>query len=326
MTSSLFSNDKGASEAKRFGERYNGRYHLPLLPGEEGTKAGGDYVPRGVMSATNLAGALTDTFSLSVWEQQRQMIGLALRPELFEKLVFGVQVALQDGVDVDNLKDSETGKRLVGLLAELHDLAKTAAGGNRAAAMGTNRHDAWEARGVTGQMYGTPQIQREILALEALLDEHGLERVPGLQERVVRNTALNAAGRFDEILLSRRTGKLYLADLKTKRKPFYSWLESWIQQAVYATADWMLATNDPHDDVRHHEHYVQGPKFHVDQKSSILLRMPSDGAPPYLQRVDLEVAARWAHLARLVVDVRSEAKSAKTFELTRWSEEPMIEA
>lgn len=313
MTSSLFSNDKTHEDVKRFGERYNGRYHMPLLPGEEGTKSGGDWVPRGIMSATNLAGALVDSRALSVWERERGQIGLALRPELFEKLVFGVQSALLVGADVDNLKDSESGRLLVGLLAELHDLAKTASGGNRAAAMGTNRHDAWEQRGLTGQLTGTPQIQREILAVEQLLREHGLVRVPGLQERVVRNTEVNAAGRFDDILMSERTGRLYLADLKTKRKTFYSWLETWIQQWVYAGAEWMLDDNKTG--------YVPGPRHHVDQKSSILLRMPSDGGAPYLQRVDLQIARRWTLLARQVVDARSEAKSTRTFELTRWHEQ-----
>lgn len=313
MTSSLFSNDKSHEDIKRFGERYNGRYHMPLLPGEEGVKSGGDWVPRGIMSATNLAGALVDSRALSVWERERGQIGLALRPELFEKLVFGVQLAQAHGVDFDNLKDSDAGRELVGLLAELHDHAKTASGGNRAAAMGTNRHDAWEQRGLTGRLTGTPQIQNEILALEQLLREHGLVRVPGLQERVVRNTEVNACGRFDEILMSERTGRLYLADLKTKRKPFYSWLETWIQQATYSGAEWML------DDDK--TGYVPGPRHHVDQRSSILLRMPSDGAPPYLQRVDLTIAREWALLARQVVDARSVAKSTRTFELTRWTED-----
>lgn len=319
--SSLFSNDLGDGDGgKQFGERYNGRYHMPLLPGEAGTKAGGDYVPCGLMSATNLAGALVDSRSLSVWERERGQIGLALRPELFEKLVFLVNSARQyPDLDFSSLKDTFEGRGLVAALAELHDHAKTAAGGNRAAAMGTNRHDVWEARAATGQLLGTPQINREVEALEKLLDEHGLERVPGLQERVVRNEALGAAGRLDDVLMSRKTGRLYLADLKTKRTPFYSWLEAWIQQAVYATAEWMLAADHARDDGSFT--YVPGPLHHVDQQSAILLRMPSDGAAPYLQRVDLAVGRRWAELARAVVDARSEARSKDTFALAEWREE-----
>lgn len=312
MTSSLFSNDRGAVEVKTFGERYNGRYHLPLLPGESGTKAGGDYVPRGVMSATNLAGSLVDSRALSIWERERGQIGLAMRPELFEKLVFGVNLAQSAGVDFMDLKASTSGQDLAAGLAELHDQAKTASGGNRAAAMGTNRHDAWEERGRSGALIGTPQINAEILALEALLAENGLERVPGLSERVVRNVALGAAGRFDDILMSRKTGRLYLADLKTKRRAFYSWLETWIQLSVYATAEWMLGIESS---------YVPGPLHHVDQKAAVLLRMPSDGGAPYLQRVDLEIGRRWAQLARDVTDARAEAKSTRANELAVWREE-----
>lgn len=315
MTSSLFSNDRGAVEVKTFGERYNGRYHLPLLPGESGTKAGGDYVPRGVMSATNLAGSLVDSRALSIWERERGQIGLAMRPELFEKLVLEIHMAKQADVDFENLKATESGVLLSKILAELHDQAKTASGGNRAAAMGTNRHNAWEERGRSGALIGTPQINAEILALEALLEENGLERVPGLSERVVRNVALGAAGRFDDILMSRKTGRLYLADLKTKRRAFYSWLETWIQLSVYATAEWML-------DFEHVQvPYVPGPVHHVDQKAAVLLRMPSDGGAPYLQRVDLEIGWRWAQLARDVTDARAEAKSTRANELAIWREE-----
>jgi hypothetical protein len=318
VSSSLFTSGQGESPEKLFGERYRGRYHMPLLPGEEGTKSGGDWVPYGLMSATNLAGSITDSRALSIWERERGQMGLALRPELFETLVMQVNLAIAAGADLDNLKDSVAGRALVATLAYLHDECRTAAGGNRAAAMGTNRHDVWEERARTGLLLGTPQINAEILALEQLLDAHGLERVPGLQERVVRNVGLQAAGRLDDVVMSRRTGRLYVADLKTKRKPFFSWLETWIQQAVYATAEWML--DDPKTG------YIPGPKHHVDQKSSILLRMPSDGAPPFLQRVDLEIGARWAHIAKLVVDSRSEARSASTMALTVWDEQKQIES
>jgi hypothetical protein len=304
--------EERGEEAKRFGVRYIGRYHLPLLPGEEGTKAGGDYVPYGVMSATNLAGAIVDSRALSIWERERSQIGLALRPELHEQLTFAVNSAVYERADLSRLKDSDAGKLLVSELARIHEEAKVASGGASGAALGTTRHDVWEARAKTGRLFGTPQINASIEALEALLAENGLVRVPGLQERVVRNVGLNAAGKLDDVLMSERTERLYLADLKTKRTPFYSWLEAWIQQAVYAAAEWML--NDDGDG------YVPGPLHHVDQDSAILLRMPSDGAAPYLERVDLKIAHRWACLARDVVEARSEARAKKTFELAKWDE------
>lgn len=306
-------------EGKVFGERYRGRYHMPLLPGERGTKSGGNWVPYGLRSATNLAGAIVDSRALSIWERERSQIGLALRPDLYEKLRFSVNLAaVALKFDFNDLKNSPEGKNLVDALGYIHDESKTAAGGNAAAVMGTNRHDAWEERARTGLLLGTPQINAEIETLEALLEKHGLERVPGMQERVVRNIGLGAAGRLDDVLRSKRTGVLYLADLKTKRKAFYSWLEAWIQQAVYAGSEWML------DESR--QTYVSGPKHHVSQDSAILLRMPSDGTPPFLSRVDLKIGQRWARLAADVCAARSEARSVKTFALTEWSEEASCSA
>lgn len=305
-------------EGKQFGERYRGRYHLPLLPGEAGTKSGGDWVPYGVMSATNLAGAITDSRALSIWERERSQIGLALNPELFESLSYQVRVAQAQGADIENLKDSEPGQRLVDMLGKIHEAARAAAGANRAAVMGTNRHDVWEQRARTGILMGTPAINAEVEALEQLLRANGLERVPGLQEKVVRNVGLSAAGRLDDIVRSRLSGRLYVADLKTKRKPFFSWLEAWIQQTVYATAEWML--DGPRTG------YLPGPLHHVDQRSAILLRMPSDGAAPYLQRVDLELGRKWAKLAHDVCEARSDARKVKTMALAVWNEQAQIDA
>lgn len=301
------------SIGKVFGERYNGRYHMPLLPGEAGTKAGGNWVPSGIMSATNLAGAIVDARELAVWLINQGMIGTAMRPELYERQVFAVNSAIVAGANMLDLRKSDAGRALIEALGQIHEDAKTAAGGSAAAIMGTNRHDVWEARAKTGLLLGTPQINVEIETLEALLKKHGLVRVPGLQERVVRNTELRASGRLDDVLMSERTGRMFLADLKTKRKPFYSWLEAWIQQAVYAGAEWML-------DGPNHE-YVPGPLHHVDQEQAILLRMPSDGSPPFLSRVDLALGRKWALLARDVVDARSEARSVSTFALAEWAEE-----
>lgn len=300
-------------QVKEFGQRYRGRYHMPLLPGESGTKAGGDWVPYGLMSATNLAGAILDARELSVWEIQRVMMGLALREDLYEQVVFETNMARNLGADLEELRQCDDGKYLITRLEEIFEAAKTAVGANAAGVKGTNRHDVWEARAQTGLLLGTSKINRDIEALERLLDENGLERVPGLQERVVRNAELEAAGRFDDVLMSRKTGRLYMADLKTKRKQFYTWLEAWIQQYVYATADYMLSERM--------EGYLPGPRHYVDQQSAILLRMPSDGAPPFLSRVDLTLAGKWARLAKSVCDARSEARSVGVDALSVWTEE-----
>jgi hypothetical protein len=306
------SDDDYLGGEKQFGERYNGRYHLPLLPGEHGTKAGGNYVPCGVMSATNLAGSFVDSRELALWMERCVLLGLASREELYEALKVDVDAATYANVPLRDLNSTPEGKALRDRLNEVATMARAAGGGSVGADKGTNRHTAWEYRGTSGLLAGTRAMRDSIEATERLLNENGLERVPGLSERVVRNVGLEACGRFDDILLSRKTGRLYLADLKTKPKPFFSWVETWIQQAVYATSEWML--NDGRDG------YVPGPLHHVDQDSSVLLRMPSDGRVPFLQRVDLRIGHRWATLARDVVRARSEGKSRKLDGLTAWSE------
>jgi hypothetical protein len=155
---------------------------------------------------------------------------------------------------------------------------------------------------------GTPAINAEIQLLEQLLADAGLERVPGLSERVVRNVELSAAGRFDDILREIRTGRLLMADLKTKRKPFWTWLEIDAQLAGYATAEYML----------HEGMYVPGPRHYVDQAEGVVLSMPSDGGQPALRRADLVEGMATMRLARQVCTQRSSGKSAARMHASYW--------
>lgn len=302
--------------AKVFGERHGGRYHMPLLPGESGTKAGGDYVPGGVMSATNLAGAIADSRELQVWLVQRALMGVAVAPELYEQVVLAVDTARLNGVDLRKLRETDAGRELVIELGRIDNAAREAVGANRAATMGTLRHAAWETRGKGGALIGTPAMRAQTLAVEELLEREGLERVPGLSERVVRNTTLDAAGRFDDVLRVKRTGRMFMADLKTKQRGFFSWLEVWIQLTTYATADWML-------DFTEGARYVPGPRHNVDQDVAIIVHAPSDGAPPKLEPVDLHAGMRWAQLARDVTRARAEARSVRTVAHPKWREETL---
>lgn len=343
----LFSDDPGYEDAgvkmsmanAPFGTRIDhlGRYKMPLLPDERGPKAGGDWVPRGVQSATNLAGSIVESRMLGIWERERTQIGLALRPDLVERMAFLINKARAQEVDLSRLPDSPEGKAIKAELDLIHKEAKQAAGGNLAAQRGTNRHDAWEARGASGLLFGTPEVNEQIEALELLLKQKGLERVPGLQERTVRNVALRAAGRFDDVLRATRpitwgeqhedafrqvaipAGTLLMADLKTKQRQFYSWLEVRIQLAVYATAEWMLADDDrllPKDVGS--KLYVPGPKHHVNQDWGIILWAPSNGAAPQLKRANLRKGLAHAQLARAVCDARSESGNVAAFAEAEW--------
>jgi hypothetical protein len=339
-----------------FGERHPalGRYKLPLLPGEEGTKAGGDWVPRGVQSATNLAGSISETRGLGIWERQRSQLGLALDAALYERMAQALRSALADGVDLnEKLSSTPRGQQLAAELELIHDEAREICGANMAARVGTALHDGWEKRAPAGtQIPGAGEVlfgqtgEGEMFErLEALLAEKGLERVPGLQERVVRNVALNAAGRFDDILRTTRdivwndspplwkitpemmdkpvpvtripAGTLLMADLKTKRKAFWTWLEVRIQLAVYATAEWMLEQRRLGLSLTEWT-YAPGPKHHVSQEWGVVLHMPQDGAPPSLKRINLVAGLRAAKLARAVCDERSEGKAVATHAEAEW--------
>jgi hypothetical protein len=316
----FMTSEEAANTGKVFGHRYNGRYHLPVLDGESGIKSlpkgARPWVPRGVQSATNLAGAISESRALGIWERERSQLGLALRPDLYERMVFVVRRAHHvDGINfaVDKLKNSAAGLKLKEELEAIHDEARQACGANAAGIEGTNRHDVWEMRSTTGQLFGTPGINGQIEALEELLERKRLRRLPGMQERVVRNVALNAAGRFDDVLQDMATGELLMADLKTKRSPFFSMLELRIQFAVYATAEWMLQGEGAA------AQYVPGPKHHVSQRWGVMLHLPADSsAPPVLKRVNLEAGYRAAELARQVCEERSEGKSVGTFAESEW--------
>jgi hypothetical protein len=355
----LFSDDptyedagvKVSMSSAPFGTRIDhlGRYKMPLLPGERGPKAGGEWVPRGVQSATNLAGSIVESRMLGIWERERTQIGLALRPDLVERLTFLIHKAQMDQfierdetgavndqrLDLSRLNDSAAGKAIKAELDLIHKEAKQAAGGNLAAQRGTNRHDAWEARGVTGRLFGTPEVNEQIEQLEKLLEQKGLERVPGLHERTVRNVALRAAGRFDDVLRTTReihamggrgcdshgncipAGTLLMSDLKTKQRSYYSWLEVRIQLAVYATAEWMLDIEHA-DQFVPYRPYVPGPKHHVNQDWGVILWAPSSGAPPQLKRANLRKGWAHAELARAVCDARSEAGNVAAHQEAEW--------
>lgn len=290
------------------------RYKVPLLPGEVGTKScppGVEpWVPGGVQSMTNLAASISDTKALGWWELEQALIGLGLHPELAAELQRVVYAAKERGVDFQALKD-EPGKATRGELAAIIERAKDISGANTARDAGIVRHDVWEIFGRFGRQTGTEQINTEIQAMRQLLDAAGFEIIPELCERTVRNVAIQAAGRFDNILMHRRSGRLYMADLKTKRKPFWTWLEMDAQLAGYAYAEYMLADGEsPDQRFPLAPDYVLGPKADVDLTEGVILHMPSDGAEPRLRRADLTQGWRTMQLAREVCTVRSLGKSA----------------
>jgi hypothetical protein len=312
-------------KVKEFGRRGdNQRYHMPLLPddpiGPPKSIKGADWVKGGLQSMTNLVGAFEDTRALSIWEQSLAFIGLALSPEMYEELVLIVHKAQREGTDFSRLRNYPELKELLAghsfdaakQKQSLIGRAKTAARAHAPAQRGTNQHEAWEARGATGALIGTAGMQNMVLETERLLAEAGLERVPGMSERCVRNVEINAAGRFDDILREVRTGRLLMADLKTKATEFYSFMTVDAQLAGYAYAEYMLSADG--------STYEFGPiELGVDLTEGVVLHVPADGAPAMLRRADLAQGWQTAKLARQIVEHRGQGKNAERFRNSIWA-------
>lgn len=332
--SQLFTDEP--AEPKRFGNVYGGRYHMPLLSGEAGTKEWArthhlsgtpGWVPNGMVRGTNIAGAISDSEALSVWEQEQALIGLVIDPSLYEEVALIVGRMLAEGISFQEIKNHpDIREALTGTWKSrdqsIVGRAKQAAGANIRRQMGTNRHTAWEYQSLRlgeDPIIGTKEIQAQIITLETLLAENHLERVPGLSERVVRNTVVNCAGRFDDCLRDQRTGEMFVADLKTKQGEFFTWLEMDIQLAIYASATWMLVRDYPGaPPTADGSLYEWGPARFVNQSRGVVLHMPSDGGAPRLRTADLERGWRNAQLARRIVDERAYGKSAERFRLAEW--------
>ncbi len=308
-----------ASEAKMlkppkvFGEvGPNKRYHMPLLPGEQGTKTGGDWVPNGLTRMTNLVGAFEDTRALNVWEQAMALIGVALSPSLSRELEDIVREASRDGVIFERLREYPALRQaLAGLPGDAGESivgrAKEIAGATNAARRGTKQHAVWE-----GSVVGTEAQQDLAETTERLLREAGLRRVPGLRERTVRNVQLRAAGKFDDILEEISSGRLIIGDLKTKEREFYSFMSVDAQLAGYAYAEWMVTAD--------HSGYEPGPRrLGVDLTEGVIMHTPVIGEGlPRLERVDLREGWEVAQLARQVVDRRAYGKSVERKSRSVW--------
>ncbi len=298
---------------KVFGEvGPNKRYHMPLLPAEQGTKTGGDWVPGGLTRMTNLVGAFEDTRALNVWEQAMALIGVALSPTLSHELEELVREAVRDDVVFERLREypllrdalagqpGDAGQSIVGR-------AKEIAGAHNAARRGTAQHAAW-----SGDAAGTPSQQDHAEVTERLLREACLRRVPGLRERTVRNLTLRAAGKFDDVLEEVSSGRLLIGDLKTKEREFYSYMAVDGQLAGYAYAEWMVGAD--------RTGYEPGPRrLGVDLTEGVIMHVPAVGeGVPRLERVDLVEGWRVAKLAREVVDRRAYGKSAERRSRSVW--------
>lgn len=302
----------------------DGRYKMPLLPGEEGTKAAAlldrseQWVPRGTQSMTNLAASISDTRALGIWQMQQLAIGYGKGHTLRQTLAEMVAQAEIAEIDFQALKEAPHFRDALDILNEE---ALTAAGANRARDEGTRMHDVWEQSNTSQLFTATDEDAKWLATLNALLDAADFEVIPELSERAVRNFAVQAAGRFDNILMHRKTGKLYMADLKTKKKPFWGFLEVDGQLSGYAHSEYMLTPDGTAYEGGGQPGF--GPIDHVDLERGVVLHMPSkpdkDGSQePRLRVADLRAGWETMKLARRVCQARSAGQSAQRMAASWW--------
>lgn len=263
-----------------------GRYRLPNLDGS--------HHKGGWMRVTNLVGAYSDVRGLALWQQRMQLLGLRARHDLYEELC----AMRTEDMDAATLK-----RELEYLSTQAQNAAKADVGARR----GSARHTMVAHWHEGGEVIGTPDMRRQLDSYKDALIAHRLQPVPGLQERVIINEALNCAGRFDNVLEDLVTEIMHMADLKTQRR-FWTLLEVRAQLAIYAHGDAMW------DEER--ECYVSMPK--LDQEVGHVMHMPQelgeDGKPQEVQILNIDLVKGWetAQRAYEVAQDRSEAKRVGT--------------
>lgn len=201
--------------------------------------------------ATTFAKSIADTYNLSMWSQRMVLKGASLRPDI---------VAAVSTLEVKADRD-----RVNGLVED----AKKAAGNKVAANLGTALHAFTEDRDkvLVGMPVKAKTVPENLLpsvdAYEALLQEFGLQPVPGLIEFTTAVMQYEIAGTSDRCYkvtrditfkLHGRTVTLYageyvIGDVKSGADLSYGWMEICIQLAIYAQGlntsgvfDWNQAT------------------------------------------------------------------------------------
>lgn len=282
-----------ALAAKRNAIISAGRYRLP---NRDGTPKKG-----GWQRVTNLVKAITDQFSLRVWEIEQIMISLHVDSDRVLRDLKTTLIAVQG-------KDYPTRRSEI---EEFVNRCKNLSGGNEGSKFGNARHELVEADHLKIPGAMPDAFAREHLSLfKSALIRNGLTRVPGMAERRVLIEEFDAIGTLDAVLEEAKTGEFGVGDLKTQKR-FWTWLEIAAQLACYARADAMWEPSDPRNPRA--GRWVDMPP--VSRTVAYVLWMPREhpsGVPAVdVYEVDIEAGWRTAQLAREVVLDRRGGKSAR---------------
>jgi hypothetical protein len=221
---------------------------------------------------TTVSGILSDRYNLELWAQRMVALGLASRPDL---------LAL--------VKTHRTNKRTLNKVVKD---ALEAGNTEQRANIGTAIHAATEAvdRGEPHDL--GPPYDRDVEVYGSVMDELGLDVVPGWIERIVLNVELGVAGTLDRLVKASGWKLPRIADVKTGKTVHFSELDHAIQQSMYANAShyWDAEKGE----------LVKVPR--IDKKSALIVHLPAGEARCEVH--DLDIATGYA-AAKLAVEVKS---------------------
>ena len=211
-----------------------GRYRLPdltvtpageLITGTESRKGGWQRV-------TTMVKAIADARALDLWHQRQLIIGMVLRPDLYD-----IACATLSGRDPHTTDPVERAK----LREDLEDIAGRvllAAASDVGANLGTAFHGFSEAQDLGMMHYARKRWHGKLASYASGMEAHQLRVVPEYVERRVVILRYGLAGTLDRILEDLVDRCYRIGDLKSQKR-FWTWLEISAQLAAYQMADAM---------------------------------------------------------------------------------------
>lgn len=219
----------------------------PQLPVRNGRYSGPNPdtgKPATWMRTTTFAGAIADSFALTLWQLRMAGMGLAVRPDLLRKI--------ENILQAEGTSAYEVAKSQREILNTIMEDAKLAAGSKDRARKGTILHKHTQeidmGRKSLGDVPG--EFRASVNAYLKGMTDCGFECIPDLIERSTLCASLKVAGTFDRVLRVTRTldpvvldggrtvqlheGDHVIGDVKSGQDLSYAWGEILIQESVYA--------------------------------------------------------------------------------------------
>lgn len=187
--------------------RYDDQTHSYWIDGER------------ARSVSNIAKIPDDTYSLDQWRKRMVAVGMAMSPDLVER----VAAHYDDNSVVNGLAEQ----------------AMDRAGAKLAAGKGAAAHRITERIDLSSPIIDTEFSRRIRAAWQAALDAAELEIIPDYVERIICYPEAKIAGRFDRVVRHRRTRRLHILDLKTGESAVKYPHAMSVQLGVYANAPWL---------------------------------------------------------------------------------------